>query len=43
MAVCYGEGGFMAFGGEAKYDSMSGDSCSKEVEGPFGVGVWKHY
>jgi hypothetical protein len=21
---------------------MSGGWCSKEVEGPFGVGVWKH-
>jgi hypothetical protein len=27
---------------EAKYDTMSGCWCSKDVEGPFGVGVWKH-
>jgi hypothetical protein len=27
---------------EAKYDSLSGGWCSKEVVGPFGVGVWKH-
>jgi hypothetical protein len=27
---------------EAKYDSLSGGWCSKEVEGIFGVGVWKH-
>jgi len=27
---------------EAKYDSWSGGWCSKEVAGPFGVGVWKH-
>jgi hypothetical protein len=25
-----------------KSDSMSGDWCSKEVVGPFGVGVWKY-
>jgi hypothetical protein len=42
MVVCYEEGGFMAFVVEAKYDSLSGGWCSKEVEGPFGVGVWKH-
>jgi hypothetical protein len=27
---------------ETKYDSMSGDWCSKEVVGPFGMGVWKY-
>jgi hypothetical protein len=27
---------------EAKYDSLSGGWCSKEVARPFGVGVWKH-
>jgi len=27
---------------EAKYDSLSGGWCSKEVAGSFGVGVWKH-
>jgi hypothetical protein len=27
---------------EAKYDSLCGDWCSKEVAGPFGVRVWKH-
>jgi hypothetical protein len=27
---------------EAKYDSVSGGWCSKEVERPFRVGVWKH-
>jgi hypothetical protein len=26
---------------EAKYDSMSRGWCTKEVEGPYGVGVWK--
>jgi hypothetical protein len=27
---------------EAKYGSLNGGWCSKEVEGSFGVGVWKH-
>ena len=27
---------------EAKYGSMEGDWCTKQVEMPFGVGVWKH-
>jgi hypothetical protein len=27
---------------EAKYGSLPGGWCSKEVEGPFNVGVWKH-
>jgi hypothetical protein len=27
---------------EAKYGSLSGGCCSKEVVGPFGVGVWKN-
>jgi hypothetical protein len=27
---------------EAKYGCLNGGWCSKEVEGPFGVGVWKH-
>jgi hypothetical protein len=26
---------------DIKYDSMRGDWCSKEVRGPYGVGVWK--
>jgi len=26
---------------DIKYDSMRGGWCSKEVEGPYGVGVWK--
>jgi hypothetical protein len=26
---------------EVKYDMMRGDWCSKEVGGPYGVGVWK--
>jgi hypothetical protein len=24
-----------------KYDSMRGDWCSKEIGGPYGMGVWK--
>jgi hypothetical protein len=27
---------------EIKYDSMAGGWCTKQVEGSFGVGVWKH-
>jgi hypothetical protein len=27
---------------EVKYGSMEGDWCTKQVERPFGVGVWKH-
>jgi hypothetical protein len=27
---------------EIKYGSMEGDWCTKQVERPFGVGVWKH-
>jgi hypothetical protein len=27
---------------ETKFDNMRGDWCSKEIVGPFGVGVWKH-
>ncbi len=27
---------------KAKFGSMSGGWCSKEVVGPFGFGVWKH-
>jgi hypothetical protein len=27
---------------EAKFESLSGGWCSKEVLGTFGVGVWKH-
>jgi hypothetical protein len=27
---------------ETKFDNMRGDWCSKEIVGPFGVGVWTH-
>jgi hypothetical protein len=27
---------------KTKYDSLRGGWCSKEVIGPFGVGVWKY-
>jgi hypothetical protein len=27
---------------EAKYGYLNGGWCTKEVDGPFGVGVWKH-
>jgi hypothetical protein len=27
---------------ETKFDSMRGGWCSKEVMGPFGVGVWTY-
>jgi hypothetical protein len=27
---------------ETKYDSLTRGWCSKEVIGPFGVGVWKY-
>jgi hypothetical protein len=27
---------------EIKYESMEGDWCTKQVERPFGVGIWKH-
>jgi hypothetical protein len=26
---------------DVKYDIMRGGWCSKEVRGPYGVGVWK--
>jgi hypothetical protein len=27
---------------KAKYDEQEGGWCSKEVLGPYGVGLWKH-
>jgi hypothetical protein len=27
---------------DAKFESLKGGWCSKEVSGSFGVGVWKH-
>jgi hypothetical protein len=39
--VCYRER-LWRLVAKAKYDSMSGVWCSKEVEGSFGVGVWKY-
>ena len=27
---------------DTKYDSLSGDWCSTEVTGSFGLGVWKY-
>jgi hypothetical protein len=41
VTVCYGKGGFTEIDGENKHDSLGGGWCSKEVAGPFGVGVWK--
>jgi hypothetical protein len=42
MTLRYEEGGFLAIGGGSKICGISGSWCSKEVEGPFEVEMWKH-
>jgi hypothetical protein len=42
MVICYESEAYWRLVVEVKHGCMNGSWCTKVVEGPYGVGLWKH-